>query len=98
MAKAEKAMLDKPNAYECSFDLKIGISLRQIQRLDEIAKQRKDKNRRDSPIAICGRVVSGRSTQDTQRDRGVSGRQPRKGPLDHHADEPQRRLNVLLPN
>ena len=41
MAKAETAMLDAPNAYECVMDLKIGITLRQIHKLDEIAKAKK---------------------------------------------------------
>ena len=41
MAKAETAMLDAPNAYECVMDLKIGITLRQVHKLDEIAKAKK---------------------------------------------------------
>ena len=41
MAKAESAMLDAPNAYECSMDLKVNFTLRQIHKLDEIAKAKK---------------------------------------------------------
>ena len=98
MAKAEKAMLDKPNAYECSFNLKIGISLRQIQRLDEIAKQRKIRTDEILQLLFAAELYPGVPPKTRNEIEAFLDANRGKDPWTIMQTNTQRRLNVLLPD
>ncbi len=97
MEKADKAILDEPNTYECSFDLKIGLTLRQIQRLDEIAKQRKMKTDDILQLLFTAELFPGAPPKTRAEVEAFLEANRGKDPWATMQTDMDRRLNVLLP-
>ena len=97
MAKADKAILDEPNTYECSFDLKIGLTLRQIQRLDEIAKQRKMRTDDIIQLLFTAELFPGTPPKTRAEVEAFLEANRGKDPWTTMQTDLNRRLNVLLP-
>jgi lysophospholipase L1-like esterase len=97
MEKAEKAMLDQPNTYECSFDLKIGLTLRQIHRLDEIAKQRKIKTDDILQLLFAAELFLGAPPKTRAEVEAFLEANRGKDPWTTMQTDLDQRLNVLLP-
>ena len=96
-AKADKAMLDEPNTYECSLDLKICMSLRRIQRLDEIAKQRKMQTDEILRLLFAAELFPGVPPKTRGEIEAFLDANRGKDPWTTMQTNTQRRLNVLLP-
>jgi lysophospholipase L1-like esterase len=97
MEKADKAILDQPGTYECSFDLKIGLTLRQIQRLDEIAKQRKMKTDDILQLLFAAELFPGAAPKTRAEVESFLEANRGKDPWATMQTDLDRRLNVLLP-
>jgi lysophospholipase L1-like esterase len=97
MATADKAILDQPNTYECSFDLKIGLTLRQIQKLDEIAKQRKMKTDEIIQLLFTAELFPGAPPKTRAEVETFLEANRGKDPWTLMQTDLGRRLNVLLP-
>lgn len=95
--KADKAMLDQPGTYECSFDLKIGLTLRQIQRLDEIAKERKMKTDDIIQLLFAAELFPGAVPKTRAEVEAFLEANRGKDPWTTMQADLDRRLNVLLP-
>ena len=96
MAKAEKALLDQPDTFEFSPEFKIGVSLRQMKALDEIALKRKMRTDEMLRLLFVADLLPGVSTKTQAEIEAYLDAQKGNDPWAASREKMKQRLDALL--